>query len=263
MNLTLQRTRLQLYLALTLVVICMSLFNIRSYASSYIPQTLQALIKESDAVIMGTVSKIEVSQDYPNKEIYTVITLAKSQSISSSGFRSLGGDFKYRQWGGTVVNGDEIGETWSIGGAPEFEVNDAVVLFISQNGYREIPVFGGKQGMYRVSSDGVVLDSEFSPLKSLNTNVYVRDLSSPTVDNNSAKPVLVSFDNVVPESSDLLSVDSNSTSKTISIDDFELAIASLASIRERAFLSEEELLRPLPVPGSILESKPATPYGTK
>jgi len=170
MNLTLQRTRLQLYLALTLVVICMSLFNIRSYASSYIPQTLQALIKESDAVIMGTVSKIEVSQDYPNKEIYTVITLAKSQSISSSGFRSLGGDFKYRQWGGTVVNGDEIGETWSIGGAPEFEVNDAVVLFISQNGYREIPVFGGKQGMYRVSSDGVVLDSEFSPLKSLNTN---------------------------------------------------------------------------------------------
>ena len=244
------------------------------------PQSLETLIDGTDAVVRGTVTSIASSQDYPDNEIYTVVTLSAAQHITTSGFEPLDGDFQFRHWGGTVLLDDGSEETWSIGGIPEFSLNDEVILFVSENGKRELPIYGGPQGMYRVAATGSVLNSEFTPLFKLETSVPVIQLSKgnsqkseisstsnaakedPTglysTSSEAEKPELVSFENAIPNDADLLAVDIIGPDTRVSIDEFSLSLASMVSTRAKSLHAKSELLEKLTIPQGKTSAIPSS-----
>ncbi len=127
-------------LFLIFVFICIRQAN----ATTLLQMNFDDLVTISDGIVAGTVHNIESYYDDQN-EIYTDITLKDLDIINGI----------YNQNTLTIrLNGGEVaGHVLFLEGAPRFDLNDRVILFLLENGKILVPIAGWTQGVFRVITD--------------------------------------------------------------------------------------------------------------
>jgi len=110
-------------------------------ATTVLYQSFDDLVQNADGVISGTVSEIQYRKK--KNDIYTYVTL--TEIVVHDGGVYSDKEFTFRMLGGTI--GDR---TLSVVGSPKFSLDEKVILFISQNGKRIVPIVGWEQGVFKV-----------------------------------------------------------------------------------------------------------------
>jgi hypothetical protein len=113
-------------------------------ATTLLKKNLDDLVREADAIVVGTVSEIQAQSD-AGGGIHSFVTLANLQVIH--------GDYQddsltLRFEGGRV--GQDVR---FIIGSPQFQPHDRVLVFIQGNGQYLVPVVGWTQGVFRLTFD--------------------------------------------------------------------------------------------------------------
>ncbi len=107
------------------------------------PVTVEALARESDAVVRGTVERRESHWTGDRLRIYTLVTV----QVASAWRGSAPGRGVVRVPGGEV---GDVGQ-W-VDAAPTFADGEEVVLFLSRHPSGDFEVRGMRQGKFRVES---------------------------------------------------------------------------------------------------------------
>lgn len=130
------------------VVFMLSTLN----ATTVLYQSFDDLVQKADGIVSGTVSEVNYRKKKGN--IYTYVTL-RDITVHSGLYDDS--EFTFRMFGGTL--GDR---TVGIVGTPKFSIDDKVVLFISENGKRMIPIVGLEQGVFKINefnSENYIVDA--------------------------------------------------------------------------------------------------------
>src|SRR3954454_13514148 len=130
-------TRARWYFALFLV-----LFAVPARATVLIPADLGELSRDAVAIARGRVAALDAQRTGDRGTIETIVTLEVESYLKGS----LGSTLRFR------VPGGELGRFRSIVvGAPEFVVDQRVVVFLGANGPSVPHVLGLNQGVFRMS----------------------------------------------------------------------------------------------------------------
>jgi hypothetical protein len=138
---------------------------------------LDRLVAESDAVVMATVRQVQSSED-SRKTIQTFVTFDDLQM--------LGG--RYDKPTLTLrIEGGRIGDRGLfINGAPDFQPEQRVLMFVQGNGRDVVPLVGWTQGLFRLSNDAngaqVVSDAEGRAVTAVQGSRVLVDLSQDAGD---------------------------------------------------------------------------------
>lgn len=156
-------------------------------ATTVLYKNFNNLVDESDHVVGGTVSKT-VSKKERNGEIFTVVTLKDAYIVNEMGTINANKPVLIRMKGGDVplynAAGKQIGvEGVHAHGAPELFQGAKVILFISNNGRAEMPIYGWQQGVFYVNESGNVMDAENVPVVGLDGAHIVRGTPQGPVSN--------------------------------------------------------------------------------
>lgn len=112
-----------------------------------VPQSIEELTRTSDAVVRGTVTKLEARWSPDHHLIYTFVTLRVEAAIKGVAI----GEIVVQRPGGSV---DGVGQR--VHGNPEFKNGERVVLFLVHLPV-QVPMFrvqGMSQGKLTLQSDG-------------------------------------------------------------------------------------------------------------
>lgn len=134
------KSRLNLIFVLLVSFFCSPL----SHATQIIPSTLESMTDLSDTIVIGKVRDINSYME--DGKIFTNVTIDVREFVKNSkGVTSGSIDVKYL--------GGRVGDiTLEVDGAPVFELNEKVLLFLRQaNSYYRI--FGFNYGKYKIFFD--------------------------------------------------------------------------------------------------------------
>lgn len=140
---------------------------------------LDRLVSESDAVVMATVRQVQSLED-AQKTIHTYVTFGDLQM--------LGG--RYDSPTLTLrVEGGRVGDRGLfVDGAPDFQPEQRVLMFVQGNGRDVVPLVGWSQGLFRLSNDAngtqVVSDAEGRAVTAIQGSRVMVDLSQGEGDRN-------------------------------------------------------------------------------
>ncbi len=138
-----------------LIAVLLGMLLGSAQATTVLYQDFNELVDTSQHSVMGTVAKLNAAKA-SDGEIYTTVVLRNASVITAAGEKHVGKPVQLRFKGGTVEQLDKaknvIGEeTLLTHGAPEFEVGDQVVVFVSHNGVADMPFVGFSQGVFKVN----------------------------------------------------------------------------------------------------------------
>jgi hypothetical protein len=130
------------------------------------------LLKESDGIVMGTVSDMQSQYAGTSRDIVTHVTL--------SNLTVLHGQFNAPQLVLRMDGGNVSGDIVHIEGSPSFSLQDRVIVFVKGNGSAMVPFVGWTQGVFRVFRDagsGVdrVKDHDGNLIREVRGNDIVKD----------------------------------------------------------------------------------------
>jgi hypothetical protein len=113
-------------------------------ATTLLYKILDALVNESDGIVLGTITRIESDMDKEGN-IYTYVTL---QQINVLHGAYEGKEFTLRIEGGHVGR-----QGVYIPGSPNFAEREKWILFVKGNGRHIVPLVGWSQGAFRVEKE--------------------------------------------------------------------------------------------------------------
>jgi hypothetical protein len=120
---------------------CFLAFAASAFATVVVPADLGELSRDAVAIVRGRVSAVDARYTEDRRTIETTVTLDVESSLKGT----FGGTLQFR------VPGGELGRFRSIVvGAPEFSVNQHVVVFLGAHGPSVPYVLGLNQGVYRL-----------------------------------------------------------------------------------------------------------------
>ncbi len=142
----------------------MALWPNAAGAASFEARDFDALTREADQVVIGTVVAITTRRT-GEREIVTDYRFDNLEVVKGS---VSGNSFNLTMLGGTVGT-----ETMKVAGAPEFKRDTRYLIFVSGNGSVMFPLVGGPQGIFQMRKDSVsgttrVHDYSGRPVKRLN-----------------------------------------------------------------------------------------------
>lgn len=132
------------------------------FATTVVPPTFEALVQEAEYVIHARVTSVESAwqERGPSRVIVTRVAVDVLETITGAPPDALVL---------TMLGGQVGSQRMTVEGAPQFEVGDEDILFITGNGRNFSPIARIMYGRYRIepSADGsrqVVLRSNGEPL---------------------------------------------------------------------------------------------------
>ena len=154
-------------------VLALVLLSAMAHATTVVKKTFDDLLKESDAIVLGTVSDVASQYVGEKKDIVTHVTLSNLTVLHGALAAST---LVLRQEGGDVQ-----GDVVHIEGSPVFSKGDRVIVFIKGNGTEMIPFVGWTQGVFRVFQDSAtkkerITDHEGNHVTGIKDNDFVRDV---------------------------------------------------------------------------------------
>jgi hypothetical protein len=113
-------------------------------ATTLLKKNLDDLIRESDAIVVGTVTAVQAERA-ASGDLHSFVTLTDLQVIHG----------EYYEAGLTLrLEGGRVGQDVRvIIGSPRFQANERVLLFIHGNGQYFVPLVGWTQGVFRLTLD--------------------------------------------------------------------------------------------------------------
>lgn len=126
------------------IVACIMWSMPQSLATTMIEMTLEDLLAEADAVLVGTVSTVEARRS-PDGVIFTFVTFVDLDVVYGA---VSGESITMRVLGGARGN-----EMLHVEGAPVFQPQERVVVFGRDNGEAWVPFVGWEQGVFAVRGD--------------------------------------------------------------------------------------------------------------
>jgi hypothetical protein len=115
-----------------------------AHATTVPYKSLDALVGESEGIVVGTVRQVQSNYD-SRQEINTFVTFDNLKVLGGS-YSASG--ITLRLKGGRV--GDEV---LVVEGSPQFKEGERVLMFIQGNGREIVPLVGWTQGLFRFVSD--------------------------------------------------------------------------------------------------------------
>lgn len=145
-----------------------AIYSLSAQATTVLYKNFEELVDDSDYIVGGTVAETK-STKHQNGEIFTVVTLQESFLVSEAGTDNANKPVKIRFKGGSVPVLDDNGESVGVEGvhahgAPEFELGQKVILFVSNNGVADMPIYGWKQGLFYVNENDEITDADGLPV---------------------------------------------------------------------------------------------------
>lgn len=130
------------------------------------------LVDESQHVVSGIVKNIKYKR-LRDGQLYTIVKLKQAYSITDSGETPISKNVKIRIKGGEEPILDENGVAIGMNieqlvGTPTFTKGEEVILFISNNGIADMPIYGWGQGYFTVASDRTIKSSDGDSIVALN-----------------------------------------------------------------------------------------------
>ena len=111
------------------------------HATVIVPADLGELAREAQAIVRGRVASVEARWTDDHRAIESIVTLAVERTLKGS----FGSEVQFR------VSGGQLGRFRSLHvGAPEFAVDQHVVVFLGARGPSVPFVLGMSQGVFRV-----------------------------------------------------------------------------------------------------------------
>jgi len=155
----------------TIFAICVGMMFATANATTVLYQDFNQLVDQSQHVVTGTVKNIKTTKQ-KDGDIYTVVTLKNSSTVTSAGKNLLSRNVKIRLKGGVIKvkdkKGNVIGEEALIThGTPEFVKGEQVILFVSKNGVSDMPIVGWGQGVFKIDSSNTITDGNAQPVVGL------------------------------------------------------------------------------------------------
>lgn len=128
-------------------------------ATTVIYQDLQQISNSSDHIIKGNIKKIKYKEKKGN--IFSIIVITDAYLINDDVDIQIGKDVKIKIKGGIIPILDEKGNKVGIKeqkmvGAPSFELGETVLIFVSGNGYSDMPIVGWSQGKFSIDEQRVL-----------------------------------------------------------------------------------------------------------
>src|SRR5262245_29513902 len=124
-----------------LAIGCVLTVALPATATVIVPADVGELSREAVAIVRGRVVATDARWTDDHRRIDTIVTLAVERYLKGS----LGATVQFR------VPGGELGRFRSVVvGAPEFSVDDHVVIFLGARGPSVPYILGFSQGVYRV-----------------------------------------------------------------------------------------------------------------
>jgi hypothetical protein len=113
-------------------------------ATTLLKKNLDELVREADAIVVGTVTDIQAQSD-ADGNIHSFVALADLQVIH--------GDYQDDSLTLRIEGGRVGQDVRFIIGSPQFRPNERVLLFIQGNGQYLVPMVGWTQGIFRLAFD--------------------------------------------------------------------------------------------------------------
>ncbi|MCK4857145.1 MAG: hypothetical protein KAT58_04175 [candidate division Zixibacteria bacterium] len=135
--------RIKVVLPMALVA-CLLLVTVSADAASVRKMSLPELTRNSEAIVIGTVTEVSSSWATDRAQIFTSVTLNVSESLKGN----KSGVITFTQIGGVV------GDTRvSVAGFPKFVEGSEVLLFLANDPDGYIPTIGLGQGKFDILTD--------------------------------------------------------------------------------------------------------------
>lgn len=152
------------------------IFSLNTHATTVLYKNFDNLVDESDHVVGGTVENMRAKK-HKDGEIYTVVTLKDGFIITETGKAATNKPIKIRYKGGEVAISGKTGVEGShANGTPEMTVGEQVILFISNNGVADMPIYGWGQGLFHIDEAEGVSDTSRFPIVALDGSHLVRKM---------------------------------------------------------------------------------------
>ena len=144
-----------------LIMLC-AYIGIEVNATTILYQDLSELSKSSEHVLKGTVKKIKVKER--KGTIFTIVVLKDAYLIENEQELQVGENVKIKFKGGVKEifdnDGNQIGSVkQEMIGSPKFKVGEEVLLFVSGNGLRDMPIVGWEQGKFTLTDSSVLTNA--------------------------------------------------------------------------------------------------------
>lgn len=148
---------------------------VQAHATTIPYKNFNDLLRESDAVVSGRVSKVESKYSANKEDIFTFVTLDQVQTLSGSYSAPT---VTLRFLGGQVGN-----DVLQVSGSPNFAANQQVIVFVQGNGRSMVPVVGWSQGVFRVGRDSatgqqVVRDNEGNRVGGVQNGMLIKETTN-------------------------------------------------------------------------------------
>jgi len=127
------------------VVLALILVGNPAWATVLVPADLGELARDARAIARGRVVAVDAQWTPDRRTIETLVTLEVESYLKGA----LGGTVQFRVPGGTLGRFRSI-----VVGAPEFAVDDRVVVFLGARGPSVPYVLGFSQGVFRIVRSG-------------------------------------------------------------------------------------------------------------
>lgn len=128
-------------------------FGLNSWATTLVYKDFDQAVDEADYIVEGEIAAIESKTDDVSG-LYRVVELKKVHFLDENGRVPGRNGARFFMAGGA-----KDGRMLQLAGAPEFSIDDHVILFITGNGNREVPFVGWEQGVLRINKLGEVTDN--------------------------------------------------------------------------------------------------------
>lgn len=168
------------------------ILSLNAHATTVPYKNFDSLVDESDNVVGGTVANM-TSNKHKDGEIYTVVTLTDAFTITETGKTATNRPIKIRYKGGEVAlpgksGGDAGVEGLYVSGTPELAVGENVILFLSNNGIADMPIYGWGQGLFHIDGAEGINDAKRLPVVALDGAHLVLKTPNGLVSRNKAMP---------------------------------------------------------------------------
>jgi hypothetical protein len=177
---------------LVLMPVLAVILSINAHATTVLYKNFDNLVDGSDDVVGGSIASM-VAKKHKNGEIYTVVTLTNAFIINETGKTTTNRPIKIRYKGGEVSLPGKSGATKGVeglylSGTPELAVGEQVILFISNNGTADMPIYGWEQGLFHIDGTQGVNDAKRLPVVALDGAHLVLKTPKGLVSKNKAMP---------------------------------------------------------------------------
>lgn len=122
-----------------------------AFATTYLQRSPQAMLGKADLVFVGTVSEVQVTNDggTPWTHVrFAVDTALEGVPTNADGKAEQPVELAFL--GGTVPGGPAL----TVGGMPQFQVGEKVLLFAYNQAYAS-PIVGFRQALWRITPAGL------------------------------------------------------------------------------------------------------------